>query len=350
MLYLALSQKLRGQLTKILSHLIFFHTGNLPDAFLSRHQPLTFKECIMQPSLLRSVFVTLALAIVLPVSATAADQPSAPAPATSSQTSTPSGQTAEQPNPAPVNPPPQPEPISKPMVQPVSVSPEISSPVAPAQEIGRPSREHISIGLDFHWLTNSVFRNDYQADSSDHVANTNLTIKPYVGIRTSDLLEIRPALVYVLTSSTYNYTPKSSGTGTEEFTYSFSESRLGFDLGFMFYLIHGSFFRFSVGPALGFDMSLGPTATLKYSDASMDTTIKYNTYVDINIPIHVPFCFDFVPTKHFGFRLSGEILSVVPNIHYSKGNGLDASTVTTVTTLDLTKTLLDFSIGMFLLF
>jgi hypothetical protein len=320
----------------------------------------------MQSSLLRSAFIALALGITLPVAVTAGTQNengsalpgtagqsmdqvllAADQPSTGSQTSTPSGQTAE---PKPATPPEQPQ------LQPAPAPSMTSVPAAPAQEFGRPSREHISIGLGFHWLTNSAFRNDYKADSSDHEAYTDLSIVPYVGIRTSDLLEIRPALVYILRSETYDYTPPSSGSGIGGVTlkqYSFSESRLGFDVAFLFYLIHGSFFRFSVGPAIGFDMSLGPTESYKYSNSSMDNTIKYNTYIDINVPIHVPFSFDFVPTKNLGFRLSSEIFNVTPNIHYVKQNGTigtDETVITTRTTLDLTKTLLDFSIGMFLLF
>jgi hypothetical protein len=238
--------------------------------------------------------------------------------------------------------------------KPVEQAPQQAQVAAPAQVFGRASRERVSLGLDFYWNTNSAFRNDYAEDTSDHTARTTLTLAPYIGIRTSDLFELRPAIVYTLNTNKRSYTPNESPSGTIMLKqYSFSEARLGFDMGFMFYLVHGSFFRFAVGPALGYNMSLGPTTTYAYTDPSRDTSITHNTYIDINIPIHVPFCFDFVPTKHLGFRLSSEIFNLTPNIHYVKDNGdnaTDASAITTNTTLDLAKIITELSIGVFLLF
>jgi hypothetical protein len=235
----------------------------------------------------------------------------------------------------------------------------------PAPVFGRDRRENFSLGLDVFWRTNSKFREDIRTDTSDHEARTSLSIKPYMGIRLSDLFELRPALFYNLSTSTYDYTPKDTAVRYpyEILTKSnVSEARLGFDIGFFFYPIHGSFFRFAIGPTFGFDISLGPKTESTYEIGSWprtigayDTTvtIKYDEYLDVNIPIKVPFSFDFVPSKHLGFRLTGEVISIVPNIHYVKEFGDDAPenrTTTTTTKMDLQKIISDLGIGFFILF
>jgi hypothetical protein len=242
----------------------------------------------------------------------------------------------------------------------------LAAPVAvatPAPVFGRESREHLSLGANVYWQTTSMFHDDLRADSSDHNARTNLTISPYVGIRVSDLFEIRPALYYNLSTTTQDYTPKDTTTNRnyQMLTKSDnSEAQLGFDVGFFFYPISGSFFRFAVGPSLGCDFSLGPTIVQKYkigssSGSTHDTTITTTngSYIDINIPIRVPFSFDFVPSKHLGFRLTSEIFSIVPNIRYVKGKGTNPPenrTITTTITMSLQKIITDLGIGFFFLF
>jgi hypothetical protein len=230
---------------------------------------------------------------------------------------------------------------------------------------GRESREKVSLGCNVSWLTSSKYRDDLRVDTSGHEARTNLTIKPYVGIRLSDLFELRPAFYYNVSSNKYEYTPKDTTINRSYkmlTDWKTSEARLGFDMGFIFYPITSSFFRFALGPSLGFDISLGPKTELTYqvglypsTVAAYDSTatITNESYRDINIPIRVPFSFDFVPSKHLGFRLTGEIFSIIPNIHYIKEEGdnpPENRTITTTTSMNLQKLISDLGIGFFILF
>ena len=221
----------------------------------------------------------------------------------------------------------------------------------PAVSIGRATRERLSIGIDAYMYGTSDFTDDKDSDLQTSQSRNSFTLSPYIGIRTSDLFEIRPSLTFGRQSYSRTYDNGSSSSSTLESIDS-SSIELGFDVGFIFYPIRGNFFRISLGPTLGYNMWFAPHIERTYSGSSSSPDTEFDRYANVNIMLSVPFSFDFIVSEHLGLRLSSVIYSTGINIRSIKGpdSTTDYTDVGVTSSLDLVKTVTQFGLGIFLLF
>lgn len=222
------------------------------------------------------------------------------------------------------------------------------------KHFGRTEPEHITIGADAYWSFLGKTRNDKYVEVTGDTVRSSLMLNPYFGIHPSEIFEIRPSLFFSRTHTSYGRQENSdySDSYSDTYTYYTSQVGLGAGVGFLFHVIHGSFFRFVLGPEIGFNIYFPPNSEIDYGTSETIKT-KYDRYVDIDIPIRVPFSLDFVVSKHLGFRLSSELLSLALNINSVKLSGESTTDYTDVgfsSSLDLTKIITQLGIGVFLLF
>ena len=220
------------------------------------------------------------------------------------------------------------------------------------QNFGRTEPEHVTIGADAYWSLLAKSRNSNGGDITGDTIRNTLMINPYVGIHTSEIFEIRPSLYISRTRTSYNWEDNSGLLNVNSSTTYSSQWGLGAGVGFLFHTIHGSFFRFVLGPEIGFNIFLPPKYEREYGSSETIKT-EYDRYVDIDIPLSVPFSLDFVVSNHLGFRLSSEVLSFTLNINSVDMSGestVDYTDVGLSSSLDLMKTITQLGIGVFLLF
>ncbi|MBN1576294.1 MAG: hypothetical protein JW913_07080 [Chitinispirillaceae bacterium] len=244
--------------------------------------------------------------------------------------------------------PPPTQPASATQSAPVSGNVDITTQGRP--RIGRESRERVTIGADVYWSLDAQAFTDNNTENETHSRRTTLVLKPYVGIRLSDILEVRPSLQLTRTARSSEQEVQQGATSVS-LSDDTSSTGLGLDFGLFFYPVRGGFFRFVIGPAVGFNITFPPKSERSTSTTTID--LEFDRYVNITIPIHVPFSFDFVVSEHLGFRLSSDVLSFNLNINSveeDEPSTLDYTDVDFSAMLDLTKTITQLGIGVFLLF
>lgn len=227
--------------------------------------------------------------------------------------------------------------------------------ISTRQRVGRETREKVSIGLDLGFTTSSNVFNDDAAEMKTSTSRSTYSLNPYVGIRRSDILELRPSLLFGLYK--YSRTTKiegsslsSSSSSSTKQTRDSSFVSIGFDFGVFFYPVRGNFFRIALGPTLGYAMQFAPRA--ENDNGTTTTELEYDRYVDITIPLTVPFSFDFIVSEHLGLRLSSQLYGFSLNINSVEGPGssTDYTNVSTDSALDFTKMLTELRLGIMLLF
>ena len=229
---------------------------------------------------------------------------------------------------------------------------DIESQKPERQHFGRTEPEHVTIGADAYWSLLAKSRSFNDGDITGDTIRNTLIVNPYVGIHPSEIFEIRPSLYFSRTRTSYDWEDNSNSSIDNSSTTYSSQWGLGAGAGFLFHAIHGSIFRFVLGPEIGFDIYLPPKYEREYGTLETIKT-EYDRYVDIDIPIRVPFSLDFVVSNHLGFRLSSELLSFTLNINSIDLSGestIDYTDVSFSSSLDLMKTITQLGIGVFLLF
>ncbi len=177
----------------------------------------------------------------------------------------------------------------------------------------------VSLGLGLHTNISTNVRENYMDDSEFEEKGVSFGFMPFVGIRPSKLFEIRPSIGFQLYSRTEEWDDDSDSLSYLSSDSEFSQFGLGFSVGGYFYLAENEHLRFSLGPELSSQLRLPPKIN---GESDM-----YDTYVNLNAGVAVPFNFDFIIKNRIGLKLSANLLSYYVNVNYKESESLDQSDI-----------------------
>jgi hypothetical protein len=183
------------------------------------------------------------------------------------------------------------------------------------------AERRVSLGINLSYEHLWDFYGDYTNKQDITISGNRFSVNPFIGIRVGKRLELRPSIGFerlsgdlvVSQNSGAARLDTSSGSSTIEATIDSSALNLSAEFSIFIYLIREGPFRLSIGPSLYYKNNFQPTMSV--NDEVLD---QADEYINMYTGLKIPFNFDIILKNRFGFKISGDILSVMAKIDYVK--------------------------------
>ena len=234
-------------------------------------------------------------------------------------------------------------------------------PATPPAPVPEEMKNTLGIDFSYNYLNYSYdFSGNYKTKTDHTVSGFDMSINPYIAIRTRKYFEVRISvgLSHSSTAMELNFNENKQMNGSDTIgsfttsdttsdntiTASTSSYGLSASLGFFFLKTTNGPFRFSFGPSLFYQQNFQQTYTV--NDHVVD---GYDNYININTGVNVPFNLDFMLTNRVGFRLSNDIFRISGRGVYIKN---DSPSIDEINIHITTKFLTDWSpqFGLFMFY
>jgi hypothetical protein len=160
-----------------------------------------------------------------------------------------------------------------------------------------------SIGLDVDYdLDAWAVTSDASDPALIRESNRNayFGLRPYIGIRPGDVLEIQPIVAWGMMKDTYAV--EDSGAPARE--RSTTQHSLSFGIGVGFHLIRGEVLGLSLGPEVTYGFAFRP----KEERTGFGAPTDYDKYFNGRLTVGVPVSVDFHFTEHVAMRMSSNVI------------------------------------------
>ncbi len=180
------------------------------------------------------------------------------------------------------------------------------------------ARAEFSFGLNVrydlsnHLNTSDRFDPSLELEQDKYI---DFYLSPYIGIRPTDVFEIRPLISYSMHGWS-KYEEDSASTPSE---ISSTQHALGLGIGFAFHIIDGTVLGLALGPELGYQIWFKP----RMESSDDYTVVEYDSYYQGTVSLSIPLLVDFHFNDHVGMRLGTDLIEVSYRTRAAEVDGSD---------------------------